>query len=326
MKNGKKDGTVIPNYYPAVVTETEWLLARSGRQKRTKMRGRVGKRVNIFAGLLRCGLDGGPYHLNSWKTRNRTQLVLVNFRATEGLGSARSFPYETLEVAILSALKELDPQDLFGEANDEPEKLSVLTEQQVGVEAELIDLAADMDANGYSPTLATRVRGLEAQQRDLAERIVDARGRVASPAIEGWDEVKSLSGLIATSPDPTDLRLRLQAALRRIVTEARIVVVPRPPFRLAAVSLYFGNGPDAPFRSFFIIHQPASAPRGKLIHPTRWVCLTLHHPEDGLPFNNDDLRNVDEANCVEAGLQKHPRDMIEELLSSQSNAVNFKRG
>jgi len=73
MKNGKPDGPVIPNYYPAVITEEEWLAVRSGRQQRTTTRGRRGKHVNIFAGLLKCALDRGPYHFTTWNINNGTR-------------------------------------------------------------------------------------------------------------------------------------------------------------------------------------------------------------------------------------------------------------
>ena len=117
MKNGKKDGDVIPNHYPAAITEEEWLAARHGRQQRTKTRGRRGKHVNIFAGILASALDRGPYHLTSWRlSGGRKQMALLNFKSVEGLAKAASFPYEPLETAVLSKLRELDLNESTGRA------------------------------------------------------------------------------------------------------------------------------------------------------------------------------------------------------------------
>jgi DNA invertase Pin-like site-specific DNA recombinase len=321
MKNGKKDGPVIPDYYPAVVTENEWLAARAGRQERVKKRGRVGKRVNIFAGLLRSAVDGGPYHLSSWKVGGRTSLALVNFRATEGLTGFRSYPYDTLEAAILSQLRELDPREVLddGKGNDGPDELAVLAGQLAEVDTELAEVAAFMEREGFSPTLGKRVQTLEEMRRTLSERIADAKSRSAHPVAESWGEFNTLSGLLANAPDPTDLRLRLQAALRRIVTGAWMVVVARGSIRLARINLYFGEGPDAPFRSYLVVHQPAVAPRGKLIHPATWAVRSIKHagPIDKTQWQiqADDLRDLTEAECVVRSLESYPQECIDKLLS-----------
>src|SRR5262245_44306651 len=69
--DGTPDGPPIPGYYPAVVTEPEWLLARAGlepRQGRDR-RGRAlarseRKHVNLFRGLLTDALHGGGFFLD----------------------------------------------------------------------------------------------------------------------------------------------------------------------------------------------------------------------------------------------------------------------
>lgn len=318
MKNGKPDGSVIPHYYPAVVTEEEWLAARSGRQQRTKTRGRRGKHINIFAGVLKCALDRGPYHMTTWSlSSGKKQRALINFRSVEGLEKCRSFPYDTLEAAVLSQLREVDPS-VFSEANSQPSDLAVLSGEQAGIDAELAALAADMETNGYSSTLANRVRVLESRRSKLAEKVADVRQRATCPTGEAWGEVKTLSQLLAAATDPADVRMRLQTALRRVVTEAWMVVVPRGSVRLAAVSLYFGEGEAAPFRTYFVIHRPGVAPGGKLIHSAQWAVLGFKHPDDGLPFNREDLRNEDGASRVQGDLLTYPMGMIEKLLNRQT--------
>ena len=218
MKDGKKDGAVIEGYYPAVVTEEEWLAARAGRQQRRLKPGRVGKRINIFAGLLYSATDRGPYHLSSWKVSGETRLVLVNFRATEGLERFASFPYEPLEAGILSRLRELNPKDVLdGGDKSSPDELVVLSGRLAVVDSELTDLTADMEANGFSQTLAGRVRSLESRHSQLVTAVTDARQRAAHPASESWGEMKTLVDLLDSAKRPTDVRIRLQSALRKMV-------------------------------------------------------------------------------------------------------------
>lgn len=315
MKNGKPDGPVIPAYYPAVVTEDEWLAAREGRQQRTTTRGRRGKHVNIFAGILNSAIDRGPYHFTTWKSgKEGKQRALLNFRSVEGLAKAASFPYDTLEAAVLSTLKEINPRDIIGGDEEGPDELATLGGEMAEVESELADIRAWNEGKKFSPTIGERVLQLETRCGELAEKIADARQRVASPVTESWGEVKTLADLLATASDQNDVRLRLQAALRRIVTEGWMVVVGRGSVRLASISLYFGEGDDAPFRTFFVIHQHGCRAGGREGREARWMVQALKHPHSELPFNNEDLRDLDQASCVEGALQNYPMDMIKKLL------------
>jgi hypothetical protein len=48
---------------------------------------------------------------------------------------------------------------------------------------------------------------------------------------------------------------------------------------------------------------------------------SLRHPEAaeaGLPFHDEDLRDIDLANCVRNHLEAYPVDMIEHLLATPS--------
>src|SRR5205814_9984639 len=92
------DSEVIPGYYPAAVTEAEWLAARAGAARRRVMPGATGKHVNVFAGLLHNARDGDSYfcttrpHQHPQKVRVQCR-VLIN-GASEGRGAkCWSCPY-----------------------------------------------------------------------------------------------------------------------------------------------------------------------------------------------------------------------------------------
>ncbi|MBX9584561.1 MAG: recombinase family protein [Gemmataceae bacterium] len=292
------DGAVIPNYYPAVVTEEEWLAAGAGRQDRTKRRGRVGKHVNIFAGLLRSASDGGPYHLNTWRASGRLTRALLNFRSVEGLAPCRSFPYDPLETAVLKLLREINPREVLGREAG-PDRLAVIAGELAQVDGSIAVLVADMDAHGESPTLFKRLREKEQRRAELVAEQVAERQKAAAPAAEAWGEVNSLAELLDNAPDADDVRLKIRSALRRIVTEAWMLVVPRPPTRLAALQFHFEGGP---VRHFLVSHTPPLVPKGKLMRPARSEALSF--VDAGLPSGRDLRKQVDAA-ALEKLILKH---------------------
>jgi hypothetical protein len=66
--------------------------------------------------------------------------------------------------------------------------------------------------------------------------------------------------------DIEDVRLRLRAAIRRLVEEAWVLVVPRGRVRLAAVQLFFSRGGS---RSYLIVHRPGLKTRA-IQRPASW--------------------------------------------------------
>src|SRR5262249_27662999 len=85
----------------------------------------------------------------------------------------------------------------------------------------------------------------------------EARQEAASPAMEAWGQAKSLIENLDKAPDPEEARIRLRAAIRRIVDSVWLLVVPRGYARLAAVQIWFADG--AHHRDYLILHQPTHA-------------------------------------------------------------------
>jgi DNA invertase Pin-like site-specific DNA recombinase len=265
------DGPPVPNYFPAVVTEEEWLAVRAGAAQRRSHPGRVGKNVSVFAGLLRHARDGDRYFVITRRNRNRKYAeprILVNMRSTEGNAPCYSFPFGVFESAILSKLAEVSPRDVL-EGGERPDETLTLAGQLAGVEAELADASAFMEANGFSPTIGKRVAALEAQKRDLGERLAEARQKAAHPLSESWGAAQSLLGALEKSSDPEDARIRLRSALRAIVEEIRLLVVPRGRRRLCAAQIRFVGSDKT--RDYLILHEPRYANRSFRRDGSWWV-------------------------------------------------------
>jgi hypothetical protein len=295
-RKGKKqlpDGDPVPGYYPAAVSEAEYLAARAGMAERKKNPGRTGEHtVNVFAGILLSARDGKPFHLLGRLEKGKYH-VLANGSHQQG-AAVTSIPYPVFERAVLSLLREVDPREIVG-GNGGAGEVVALTGELAGVEAELTAAAAFMDANGFSPTIGRRVTDLEARKRDLAARLRDAQAKAAHPLAESWGECQSLAAALDDAPDPNDARLRLRSALRRIVSAIRLLIVPRKLARLAAVQIHFEDGG---VRDYLIYYKPAHAGFGHR-KPEQRQAWSL---ADKVKSSRLDLRRPDDVRALEAEL------------------------
>src|SRR5262249_12430488 len=150
----------------------------------------------------------------------------INAAGFEGHKQIVTFPLATLERAVLSCLREIDPHDILN-GDGGPDESLALAAQLAGVEAELADAAAWMEAQGFSPTIGKRITDLESKKRDLSAKLAEARQRAQYPASEVWGELQSLADVLDQAADPTDVRVRLRTAMRRIIESVRLLIVPR---------------------------------------------------------------------------------------------------
>lgn len=256
----KPDGDPIPNYFPAAVTEEEWLLARAAIGSRTSAKTRTGKYVNIFAGLLTHARDGtGMLAVTKVKPLRR---MLANYRGVTGKATNYSFPFPVFEDSILKKLREIDPQKILN-GDEGPDESLALGAQFARVEADIASISRELDEHGESPTLYRRLRAKEDELRDLADRLAEAQQRATYPLSAAWGECQTLAEALDQAADKDDVRLRLRAALRRIVEGVWVLIVPRGKVRLAAVQMWFApahkGGPAVKQRSFLIYHRDGNA-------------------------------------------------------------------
>ncbi|MDP1803648.1 MAG: recombinase family protein, partial [Acidimicrobiales bacterium] len=175
---GKPVGEPLTKYYPAILTEGEWLTARAGMGQRRNRPGRVSaERVNVFAGLLREARAGDAYQMTGRVSANpgrppRAFQVLVNANSTNGRGKGYSVPYDPFEAAVLSALREISPTEVLPPADvGGKNERSALEKELAGVEAELAKVAGWLETKGFSPTLATHLEKLEIRKADLTAKL-----------------------------------------------------------------------------------------------------------------------------------------------------------
>lgn len=188
--------------------------------------------VYLFNGMVRSP-DERRYVLGTWIIMDRPYKVLV----LKGEKSV-TFPYYVLERAILHELREINPKEVLDGANGHDE-VAALQDEFDAVDAEVQTINADMDANGFSPSLGKRVRQLEARLAEIGPRLESAKQKAANPLSPAWGEAKALLTALDTAVDIEDARVRLRAALKRIVHSIYLHVVPKGRDRYCVIQLWF---------------------------------------------------------------------------------------
>jgi hypothetical protein len=266
----KPDGPPIPNYFPAIITERQWHAARAGLAQRTQKRGRIGKRVAIFSGLLKDARDGGSMH-QTHKGKKSGGVLLAPYNAAQGIpGTVKvSFPAVPFETAILSRLREIDPRDVLPRDDGLGARVMALSGKRADLEGRVERLKAALRTGGDVEAVIDVLRQLEDELRIVTVDLDAAQREAATPAAAAWGELKSLADVLASAPDQTDARTRLRSAIRRVVSEVRCLFVACGSQakrkrseatvgrkRLAAVQVRFAGSNDAR-RDYLIVHHPA---------------------------------------------------------------------
>jgi DNA invertase Pin-like site-specific DNA recombinase len=268
---GEADGEIIKDYYPAAVTEAEWLASRAAAASRRSSGKRSGRYNDLFSGLLFDGLCGAPYYTITRTVRSgKRHRSLVNSAARTGIDAHRSFSSVHFESAILSLLSEIDPHEILNGDAPPDESLS-LSGELAKVEAKIGELEAEL-LEGDVAALARVLRGLEAKKGDLARKLSEARQKANHPLSESWGEAKSLLTALGAAPDPVDARLRLRAALRRIIDGIWLVIVAKGHNRIAAAQVWFTGGKR---QRSYLIYSQAAVSNGRTRRLAGWWARSL---------------------------------------------------
>lgn len=295
-QNGKADGPPIPGYYPRVVSDREFNLARAGASQRRKNPGRSGKNVNIFAGLLKQAGYGASFYytaVNRPLAGGKTNRVALLSTAESNQGHGVSVRYELFERDVLTHLREIDPRELFGKspAADESTELEVELER---VEESIAAINAEMDEHGESASLFKRLREKEAKQKELTTQLAKAKERAAMPADRAFGELQTLAAAVANAEDPREVRLKLRSVIRRSVEEMHLLVVARGVLRVCALQVNFR---DTNVRRHYVLAYRNNQPLPAI--SKAWAAglseLDLKKASHAQRFEKDLLRAMEKA-------------------------------
>ncbi len=306
--DGKKpkripDGLPITDYYPAAVTEKEWFEVQAARKLRDRRGGRPPKdaaHVNPFAGLLHEATTGKTFTVNGRTEAGTYYRVLVNQGYKRHGDVCTSFPLASFEGAVLSQLAEVDPREIIPDQDRDGNAVLELSGRLAAVEGRLAKVQAQLvEDDGDVFGLMAVVRQLEAKRKETADELAAARIAAASPLAESWGDARGLIETLAGAPDQRAARLRLRAAIARIVDSVQCVLVRHGTAQFAAVQLWFK--PGAAQRSFVILHRHARGGRGADNRPASWSVMSNAWPTGA---GEIDLRKRADAKAIEKALAR----------------------
>ncbi len=156
---------VIEDYYPAVISEAEYLQIRQIKRTRKRTRGKVGKVQNVFSGLLRCGYCGQAVALSqNIKKSGVYWYARCTNKAKKGKCIQSHINFETLKSTLLKYLTTAD-LTFLEQSTDTAETQAELHKQQNLLEAnEKVYLESlDPVVGAGVAKLRERVKGLEEQ-------------------------------------------------------------------------------------------------------------------------------------------------------------------
>jgi hypothetical protein len=264
--------------------------------------------VNIFAGLLFDARDGGRLHQVN-KGKKDSGKHLVSYRAAQGLAGSKyvSFPFTVFEEAVKSYFREIDPRDLLPPQPGDVNEAVTLAGRRAEVEAEIDKLKARLQTR-FTDAVADVLERREDELKALSEQMEARRQEEASPLGEAWGECKTLIDAERAASDKEEFRVRLRAAIRRIVEGIWCLFVARGSRRVAAVEIHFTGGKR---RIYLIIYRRGAGGSVKA-RPSRWCMLAT--PSAVWKPEQQTLRDRDDAGEFEEALLDMPLEAIEKVV------------
>lgn len=168
-----EEGMVIENYYPAIVSESEFYAAQELRDKRFIPRGPKLNRHNLFSGMMFCKRCSSGMSMKTGaitKKRNSPYRAVVCSNAMRG-GTCKyaKIPYVHLEEILLQVMfnRLLDSMDAF--ENTAEAKLQAIEGELADIEAQLSRISTIFDdTNQPVPKmLVDKALALESRQEQL---------------------------------------------------------------------------------------------------------------------------------------------------------------
>jgi DNA invertase Pin-like site-specific DNA recombinase len=249
------DGDPVAGYYPAVIDPETFHAVQGALATRNRVgRGRRGKHVNLFSGLLRDARDGG--HLAYNHVNGRPPTLFPSRAAHAGAAGWTSYRADVFEQAVLSKLREVNAADVFPDGGGAARKVEAAAARLAEVEGLIGKWRAKMDDAAIVDTVAAKLGELEGKRKALADDLAKARQEASSPLSETWGAFRSLADLLAADDGP-ELRERVRSALRRAVETITCLFVGVGLVRLAAVRVQFRGG-DA-HRDYLIVYVPGKS-------------------------------------------------------------------
>lgn len=213
----EKETFVIEDYYPALMTETDYLtlasLDKSRSATRNSVNGNELREIGLLSGIgvLRCGKCGLPMTKNS-AAKSRFRYVCTSKNTTGKTCGNAGFTGQPLEHVILQLIADHvwnnNQEDRTEWFNHEINKL----DSQI---KKLVRLATLTDDSGIDE-LAAEINSYKKQKRELEFKFSEYKLEKSAQVSTGWDEFRKFDTEDVTNPDRKRIRLKIKQAIKSI--------------------------------------------------------------------------------------------------------------
>jgi DNA invertase Pin-like site-specific DNA recombinase len=203
----KKVGEPIKDYFPRVIADDCFYATQEAIKKRHGFRGRRGKHVNVFAGLLYDAFSRGKLGYSHEKRGS----YVFNYAGRIGEAPLMTYPAEVLERQLLTVLRELDPAVIVG---DDSAGAAVLAGEGRlrEIDAQLTDIEDQLLKGAKAAVLGKVAEKLELERVAVADQLEKDKRKAAVPSSHSWAVVKDTIDL-----KDDDVRIKLRSAVRDVV-------------------------------------------------------------------------------------------------------------
>lgn len=271
-------GDPIKNYFPGIISETEFYAAQNALKARQTMRGPTSKFINLFTGMLYCMEDESPLQVVN-KGNGRCYCSSAAMLGLKGAASAIRFPVRVFEAAMLAKIAQPElyrRNDL--QLQSVQMDLSASTGQLAEVEGRITAIQEAMvKAGGNAASVVKMLGQLDSRRAELVAAIGQLKGRLEGLGQGGatTDLVKMVVNKIRSCASQkgkkwdfsVEQRKQLRAGLRRLVQRIDCHFVREGRDYIAATKTTLQNGVE--FDTTFRANHLSQMLRDKKGHPVR---------------------------------------------------------
>lgn len=244
LVNGKRvpEGDPAPDYFPRIVSDEDFTLAKTARQsRRTNSAGRKGQSFsNVFSGILRCGYcNGSMVYVNKGHNGPRARL-LVCARAKAGKGCHYvPWEYSQFERSVLTYCKGLDFDAFLQTRDTVKSELTALSARIAVLESSITDneqkqanILEAIESGAKFQQFEARMVQLEQNRMKFNAELDETRQKYEQRANAKVDVTAvraSIDGLLQRiseleADELYDMRARLSQHIKRLIV--RIAMYP----------------------------------------------------------------------------------------------------
>lgn len=258
------------DYFPEVVSEDQFNLVQSVMKSRTRKGKRAERdRVNILGGLVEHFHTESRFITRRWKGTDKWAYYPLDVRSSKETEST-CFPVEELEHAILDCVRELDANKVFGK--DVSSGLEILFGQQAQLKDKITQFEKALDEVGEVAAIARKIKVVEAQLREVNEKIAEEKVKNATPLLESLTSFQQMK--IGDLKDE-ETRIKVKTELGKVVGSIRVAFKNVGVWRMAYAVVCLKESDE--FREVVCLYH----------RPLAGVVPAFYYAEGQQKFSND---------------------------------------